>query len=366
MRKDVRVFLIDDSAVVRQQISQMIKRSQKNISVVGTAMNGRVALERMMLPRNKSDVIITDIVMPEMDGIETINHIMDRFPTPIIVISALRRKEEIDVALSELGVSAFESGTVEFVRKPNPDDSEDKKRFEKELIHKIISLSKIDFLKIFSIFNVESLLKEDSLIKPLLKEPPKAIWKKHRAKIIVIGASTGGPRAISMILSMLPINFPPILVIQHMPGGMVKPWVCRLQKTYPNLKIRVARDGRILEPNCIYIAPSGKHCYINERKRIQLKDGEKVNFVIPAADVTFKSAAMVFRENTLGIILTGMGQDGCKGAEHIKIVGGKIIAEDESTSVINSMPKAVIEANLADRISPLYKIPNTIRGIGWI
>ena len=366
MKDAIRVFLIDDSAVVRQSITQMINRSQENITVVGSAMNGRMALEKMMLPRNKSDVVITDIVMPEMDGIEAINHIMDRFPTPIIVISALRKKEEIDVALSDLGVAAFESGTVEFVRKPDPLEPDDTKRFEKELIRKIVNISKIDFLKIFSIFNVESLLKEKIIVKPIIEEPLQVIWEKHRTKIIVIGASTGGPRAISMIFSLLPSNFPPILVIQHMPEGMVKPWIKRLQKMYPNLKIRVAGDGVLLRPDCIYIAPAGKHCFVEQGKRIRLKLGIKVNFVIPAVDVTFESAAKVFKQNTLGIVLTGMGQDGRNGAEHIKNSGGKIIAEDESTSVINAMPDAVIKANLADRISPLHRIPNTIRGVGWI
>ncbi|MFW9906057.1 MAG: chemotaxis-specific protein-glutamate methyltransferase CheB [Candidatus Thorarchaeota archaeon] len=366
MKDVIRVFLIDDSAIVRQQISKMIKKSKRNIELVGTATNGREALEKMILPDNKADVVITDVVMPEMDGIETINHIMDRFPTPVIVISALRKKEEIDVALSELGVAAFESGTVEFVRKPDPRVPDDVNRFEKELIHKVENLSKIDFLKIFSIFNIESLVKEEAIAKPLVKEPPQVILDKYRSKIIVIGASTGGPRAISMLLSMLPPKFPPILVIQHMPIGMVKPWVTRLKKMYSNLKIHVADNGTLLRPNHIYIAPAGKHCLVNQNKRIKLEAGEKVNFVIPAADVTFESVAKTFRKDALGIILTGMGQDGFRGAEVIKNSGGKIIAEDESTCIIPSMPKAVIDANLADRISPLHKIPTSIRGLGWI
>ncbi len=366
MRKVIRVFLIDDSAVVRQQITQMINKSQKNITIVGTAVNGRIALEKMIHPKYKSDVVITDIVMPEMDGIETINHIMDRFPTPIVVVSAFRGREEIDVALSELGVAAFESGTVEFVKKPDPNVIDDRKRFEKELIHKVVNLSKIDFLKIFSIFNIKSLVQEEAVVKPLKKEPSLTTWRKHHSKVIVIGASTGGPRAISMILSMLPTNFPPILVIQHMPEGMVGPWVNRLRKMYTNLKIRVAKGGVLLKPNCIYIAPAGKHCYVNQEKKLELRGGKKVNFVIPAADVTFESAAKVYGKNTLGVVLTGMGQDGCNGAEFIKNQGGKIIAEDESTSVISSMPKAIIEADLADRISPLNKIPHVIQGIGWI
>ena len=365
MNKAIRVFLIDDSAVVRQQITQMINKSEKNIVIVGTAVNGRIALEKMMHPKHKSDVVITDIVMPEMDGIETINHIMDRFPTPTIIISGLRKKEEIDVALSELGVVAFESGTVEFIKKPDPKVSDDRRRFEKELIHKIVSLSKIDFLKIFSIFNIKSLLQEEAIVKPFEKEPSLTTWRKHHSKVIVIGASTGGPRAISMILSMLPSKFPPIIVIQHMPEGMVEPWVSRLCKMYTNLTICVAKSGASLKPNRIYIAPAGKHCYVNQEKKIMLKRGKRVNFVIPAADVTFKSVAKVYGKNALGIVLTGMGHDGCNGAESIKSQGGKIIAEDESTSIISSMPRAIIEAKLADRISPLNKIPNTIQGIGW-
>ncbi|MFX1517547.1 MAG: CheB methylesterase domain-containing protein, partial [Promethearchaeota archaeon] len=205
-----------------------------------------------------------------------------------------------------------------------------------------------------------------SIIKPLVRDPQQVILDRYRSKIIVIGASTGGPRAISMILSMLPNKFPPILVIQHMPIGMVEPWVTRLRKMYSDLNIQVAKTGILLRPNHIYIAPAGKHCLINRNKRIKLDVGEKVNYVIPAADVTFESVADTYGEDSLGIILTGMGQDGVRGARIIKKLGGKIIAEDESTCIIPSMPKAVIEANLADRISPLHKIPTSIRGLGWI
>ncbi|MFX0051808.1 MAG: chemotaxis protein CheB [Candidatus Hermodarchaeota archaeon] len=366
MNDGIKVLLVDDSAIFRYHINKVIMKSGKNIRIIETAVNGKKALEKMEKIRDKVDIIIMDIMMPGMDGIETVGYIMDRFPTPVILSSGKKKKREIEIALSDLRMSNLESGAVEFVKKPDSLHPNDDLRFEKELIFKIENLTRIDFNKISSIYDLKAKIQQQRKEIPLPIPPSYSTWDLHRNKIIVIGTSTGGPQAVSILLSMLPMKFPPIIIIQHMPDGMIAPWTVRLQKAFPQLKIRLAWSGALLQPSTIFIAPTGKHCIIEPGKWINLVDGEKVNFVIPAADVTFRSASKVYGRETLGIILTGMGRDGFKGAKIIKSVGGKIIAEHHSTSIMNSMPDSIIKANLADRISPINQITNTMRGLGWI
>lgn len=365
MKKEIRVFLVDDSAVVRHQISKMIVNSNKNILITGGAPNGKIALLEMPLPKYKPDIVLMDAIMPEMDGFETIGHIMDRFPTPIIMVSGLT-KREISRSLSNLGMSAFESGAVEFVKKPNPNVPNDDKRFKKELIYKILNLSQTDLARAYTGFDFKSFLHDKEIKKPLARIEPEKISKKFNDLLIVIGASTGGPRAISLILSKISSESPPIIIIQHMPEEMVVPWVKRLQSLYPQLNIRTVTNGEKILPNRVYIAPGGKHCGINKGKTFRLFEEKRINYVIPAIDVTFTTAANIYGKNVLGIVLTGMGKDGLGGAKEIKASGGKIFAEHESTCVINSMPKAIVAENLADEVVPLHAIPTLIRNHGWI
>ncbi|MFX0051333.1 MAG: chemotaxis-specific protein-glutamate methyltransferase CheB [Candidatus Hermodarchaeota archaeon] len=364
MKKGVRVFIVDDSAVVRQLLSKMISESVYHMHVIGTAPNGAVALEKMALPKFKPDVVLMDIMMPEMDGFETINHIMDRFPTPVIIVSSLTQKE-VNMALSNLGMSAFESGTIEFVKKPDSNVPTNMKRFERELIKKIAGLAQADLKRALSAFDFNSFLKDEAEEISEIIAPEIAPVSFHD-KIIVIGASTGGPRAISLILSKIPSVSPPIVIVQHMPTEMVQSWAQRLQTLYPHLKIKIPKNGEKIRPNRVYIAPGGVHCGLESGKVFRLTPGERVNFVIPAIDVTLITGARVYGRNILGIILTGMGQDGCDGAKEIKTMGGQILAEHESTSVIYSMPRCVVESNLADEVVALHNIPSVIRRRGWV
>ena len=365
MKKEIRVFVVDDSAVFRHSISKILTDSNKRIDVIGTAPNGKIALQKMDIPKYKSDIVTMDIMMPEMDGIETIGHIMDRFPVPVVIVSSLSQKD-IDAFVSNKGMAAFESGMVEFVRKPNPDDFHDDKRFKRELLDKILNLSQVNLEKVFRGFDFQSFLEEGEIEKPVVIEKPKRVLKKFSDLLIVIGASTGGPRAISTILSKIPVKFPPVVIIQHMPNEMVKQWVVRLQRLYPHLNVRLPKNNELLKPNRIYIAPGGKHCAIQKAKRFKLYKGEKVNFLMPAIDVTFDSAARVYKENIIGVILTGMGKDGFEGSKKIKAVNGSIIAEHESTCVIYGMPKAVIEGKLVDTVVPLHKIPSVLSKLCWV
>lgn len=363
-KKSIRVMIVDDSAVVRKYYTSIIENSNENIKVVTTANDGKICLTKLEIPKYKPDIILMDIVMPRMDGITTIGHIMDRFPTPIIVVSQLNQNE-VNRALSNLGMSAFESGAVEFIRKPDTTNPNEVRIFERELIRKIKSLSPIDLLKVFTGFDLQSFLREEKDLDVVEKIPSLAP-PDVKNRVIIIGASTGGPRAISLVLSKFPSKFPPVLIVQHMPEIMMESWVQRLERLYPDLNIKLAKNNDYIKSNTVYVAPGGVHLKVQRSKRVQLYFGEKVNFVIPAIDVTLESAAKVYKKGTLGVVLTGMGKDGTEGARTVKKFGGRIIVEDESTCVIFSMPKHVIQENLADLISPLHNIHSAIKRIGWM
>ncbi|MHA2305866.1 MAG: chemotaxis-specific protein-glutamate methyltransferase CheB [Candidatus Hodarchaeales archaeon] len=363
MLKPIRVFIVDDSAVARQINTKVVTEAHDNFTVVGSAPNGKIALEKLKLSRYKADVILMDIMMPEMDGIETISHILDRFPTPVIIVSSLSQ-EDVDIALSNKGMSAFESGAVEFVNKPNILDKRDFFRFRRVLKEKISALSQVNLQLAYTGFDFKSFLKDEEVEEVKIKY--KVEKTQYRNLVIVIGASTGGPRAISLILSKLASRFPPIVIVQHMPKEMTDFWVKRLQSLYPHLRIKLSSHNEILKQNHVYIAPGGKHCAIRSGKTIRLYTGEPVNFVMPSIDVTFISAAKAYGNNVLAFILTGMGKDGLEGARMIKRAGGSVLAEHESTAVIYAMPRAIVEANLADDVVPLHDIPKFIRRQGWM
>ncbi|MFW9992997.1 MAG: chemotaxis-specific protein-glutamate methyltransferase CheB [Candidatus Odinarchaeota archaeon] len=366
MKNVRRIMIVDDSAVFRKYLTSIINSSRKNMMVIASAPNGKICLTKMAIPAYKPDVVILDIFMPEMDGIETFNHIMDRFPTPVIFISSMKQKE-VSKLFSSAGMAAFETGTVEFVSKPDKADKEGGKKFEREIIEKIINLSPVNLQKVAEGFDIAKFMREETPRSSLrTRAASGTIYVPPREKLIIIGASTGGTRAISLILSKFPLKSPPVIIIQHIPDMMVEHWAERLQNLYASLDINVATNGESLLPSKIYIAPGGKHLVVERGKSISLVEGERVNFVIPSIDVTMISAAKAYRQHVLGIILTGMGKDGTDGARKIKNYGGKIFAEHESTCMVSSMPKSVIEENLADRIIPLHEIPGAIFTSGWI
>lgn len=275
MKDETKVFLIDDSAVIRHKITKMIVDSKKNIKVIGGAPNGKVALIKMALPKFKPNVVLVDAIMPEMDGFETIKHIMDQFPTPVIVVSGLTRKE-VNRSLSNLGMSIFESGGVEFVRKPDSMVLNDINRFKRELLFKIKHLSQVDLARAYAGFDFKTFLQEE-IRKPTLETKPEVIAQEFNDLLLVIEASTGGPRAISFIFSKIPTKSPPIIIVQHMPEAMVELWVKRLKSLYPHLNIKIPLIKEKILPNRVYIAPGGKHCGVNRDKTFNLFVDERIN-----------------------------------------------------------------------------------------
>ena len=350
-----RVLIVDDAVVVRKVLSDALSHDP-DLEVVGTAANGRLALAKIHLLR--PDVILLDIEMPEMNGLETIPEIRKILPlVPIIMFSTLTETG------AEATLDALSLGATDYVTKPsNTDMGATSGGITAELIPKIRSLCRISS-------SSQTLLAGAS--KPLQKIPPaqfrirSTFQRITRPAIIAIGVSTGGPEALAKLLPTLPAGFPlPVVVAQHMPPIFTALLAKRLSEKC-SVPVRECEPGKLLEPGCIWIAPGDFHMVVREEGgliRLRTHQGPRENFCRPSVDVLFRSVAEVFGARSLGIILTGMGQDGLKGCEALSKQNAPIIVQDEATSVVWGMPGFVARAGLAEEILPLDQIgPEMIR-----
>jgi two-component system chemotaxis response regulator CheB len=334
MGERIKVLVVDDSALMRKLISDMIN-SSPDCEVIGIARDGEEAIEKVNQLR--PDVVTLDVEMPRINGLEALAHIMMHMPTPVIMLSALTKEG------AETTMRALELGAVDFIAKPGG---------------KSISVG-IEEIK-------EELLKK---IRVAARAKPKRLYirrkKKHllpkklRENIaIVFGASTGGPGTLMDILQALPADMPPVFIVQHMPPGFTSSFAKRLN-ALSRFEVKEAEDGDVIESGVGYVAPGDYHMVIR-RGRIRLTKEPKLHGVRPAVDKTMESAAEVYGKNTIGVLLTGMGNDGAEGLKKIRALGGRTIVEDSSTCVVFGMPKAAIEAGAAEVIAPNYRIADEI------
>ncbi len=357
----IRVLVVDDSAFMRKVIGDILA-SCPDIEVIARAKNGLDAIEKVT--RLKPDVVTMDIEMPVLDGLQALGYIMSECPTPVIMLSAANS--------ADVTITAFHYGAVDFILKPSGEISRDIDHIKDELIKKVkaaasVSVQKLGFIEEQDRREIEgkghlpdlSYIDEHNKKEHLKKSKPK--------KIVIIGSSTGGPRALQQIIPLLPPTFDaPVLVVQHMPAGFTRSLADRLN-SQSRLKVREAVNGDIVEPGTVLIAPGDYHMIIKQQKVnreirevIALTKGERVQGVRPSVDVLLNSVVPIYGQRALGVILTGMGSDGSLGIRNLKSAGGKVIAEDESTCVIYGMPKSVIEQELADYILPINKIAEGI------
>jgi two-component system chemotaxis response regulator CheB len=336
----VKVLVVDDSSFMRKSLTHILE-SDRSIEVVDTAANGEDAMRKVK--RHSPDVVLLDIEMPVMDGLSALAHIMAEYPTPVLMLSALNRRD------AAIAIKSLEHGAVDFIPKPSGVISYDIEELSSEIIGKV---------KLATAVNVHKLalhLPEESYQRPW----PKAVTRKN---IVVIGASTGGPRAVVNVLSHLPRDITTaILVVQHMSPEFVPSFVDRLQWGC-SLNISTARKGRVISSGQALVAPGGYHTAIvqnGDTRKIHLSR-KMANTAMPSIDYTMESAAKAYGQSTLGVLLTGLGSDGAKGLEAIKDVGGNTIAEDPSTCVVFGMPRAAIELGCVDEIVPLPQIAQTI------
>jgi len=341
----IDVLVVDDSPLMRRIITSLLE-SDPRIRVVSTAADGYEAVEKVESIR--PDVVTLDIKMPRMDGLEALQRIMQRAPTPVVMLSGVKE--------AAAAVRALELGAIEFVAKPSGTVSIDLYKVRDELISKV---------KLATLVNLDRAVatKTGPLVPFLPSSPPMGGKEGGRPWMLAIGASTGGPCALHKLLSRLPADLPAsVLIVQHMPAGFTASFAKRLDQHSP-LHVEEARDGQAVTTGAAYVAPGGIHMAVAEehgRPVICLQDTPPVNSVRPSADVLMASVARVSGPRCMGVVLTGMGTDGAEGLAQIKSAGGLTLAQDKETSTIFGMPKAAIERGVVDGVLALSKIPRAI------
>lgn len=363
-----KALVVDDSAFMRKLISDFLS-NHPNIEVIGTARNGKDAIEKVKLL--KPDVVTMDVEMPIMDGLEALKEIMANHPVPVVMLSSTTKEGAENTML------AMEYGAVDFVAKPGGAISLNLKDIEEEIVEKVAAASGVHISKLTRTHkpvqkSVVATKKEviSQFTKPFKQElnKNKGVFVKNAKTFVIIGTSTGGPRALQAVLTQLPAEFSaPILIVQHMPVGFTKSLADRLN-TLSSIHVKEAENGEPILNGTAYIAQGGKHLKMKKLGQsyfVQLDDIEPSRSGHrPAVDVLLESAAEIKELNYLTVIMTGMGSDGKVGMEVLKKNGQTItIAESSQTSVVYGMPKAIVEAGLADEIEDVQDIPKKIMDI---
>lgn len=321
-----------------------ILESDAKIRVIGTAKNGKEGLEK--IKELKPKVVTLDYEMPEWNGIETLRHIMRESPVAVIMLSAYTRED------AEITLQALREGAVDYVLKPSGAISWDIEQIKSQIIQKIKAAALIDVAK----------------LKELLRKKAKRIVFRKEIplldRVVVIGASTGGPQTLELILKQFPQDIPSaILIVQHMPKVFTKLFAERLNSIC-DIQVKEAEQGEIIKKGIAYVAPGSWHMRVRSKVSdtgskfgvIELTKESPVDNLRPSIDVLMKSVAKEYKDNAIGVILTGMGQDGAEGISQINQEGGKTIAQDEESSLIFGMPKRAIETGAVHNILSVDRI----------
>jgi two-component system chemotaxis response regulator CheB len=342
IQSQVRVLIVDDSAFMRFTISKHLNETP-GILVVGTARDGVEALE--LIPKLKPDVVTLDVEMPRLDGLSTLREIMTRFPLPVVMLSSLTSEGTVET------VQALTIGAVDFIAKP--EHKANMTSILEDVGAKILRASRAKVWAMKKLPVVEPL--------PVISTANKRLRKlTSNDKIVVIGSSTGGPRALNTVVPRLPSDLPAsFMIIQHMPVGFTRSLSERLNQS-SQLLIKEAEPGDTLEVGRCLLAPGGFHMILDQDNRIALNQNPTVHGVRPAVDVTLISAAQKFGSRIISVILTGMGNDGTNGAILVHSSGGWVIAEAEESCVVWGMPRSVYEAGAASEVVPLNQVSDAI------
>jgi two-component system chemotaxis response regulator CheB len=340
----IRILVVDDSPVFRRLVSEELGRDPQ-LEVVGTAANGRIALARVA--QANPDLVLLDVEMPEMDGLETLRELRKTHPRlPIVMFSAMTSRG------AAVTLDALSLGATDYFTKPTEAGGLEAslRVIREELIPKIKALCARPAV-------------EPRPAPPRYPAPARPGGAEGTVRVVVVGTSTGGPDALAELFSRLPADFPvPILVVQHMPPMFTRFLAERLSKESP-IRVEEAATGTVVEPGRAWVAPGDHHMIVvreGTQHRLVIHQDPPENSCRPAADVLLRSAARAYGAEALAVILTGMGQDGLRGAQAIHEAGGQVIAQDEATSVIWGMPGFVARAKLADKVLPLSQIADEI------
>lgn len=348
MRK-IRILVVDDSVVIRRMVADALT-ADPALEVAGSAANGRIALSK--IPQINPDLITMDIEMPEMDGLEALRELRKTYPKlPVIMFSTLTERG----AAATLDALAY--GANDYVTKPSNVGSATAalERIREQLIPKI--KAHCPLAAAISLKPAAGLPTPAAAARPLPKFEPRSAAAP--AEIVAIGVSTGGPNALAEVIPQFPASLPvPVVIVQHMPPVFTKLLAERLSAR-SHIRVEEGQPGQILEPGRAWVAPGDYHMAVERGKtgvHLITHQQPPENSVRPAVDVLFRSVAEVYGPRALGVVMTGMGQDGLRGSECIREAGGRVLAQDEATSVVWGMPGFVAQAGLAEKVLPLNQI----------
>ncbi|MFL6278104.1 MAG: chemotaxis-specific protein-glutamate methyltransferase CheB [Blastocatellia bacterium] len=341
-----RLLIVDDSPYYRMRFAKIFARSEA-LTVAGVADDGDVAIRRII--ELKPDIVLLDLMMPRLDGFGVLRWAMAHQPLPIVVCSSFSDRERV--------FKALELGAVDFLLKPSPRASQQTSALETQIVRCVEEVAGAKPATV-------SIISKDAKAGVLAAEREA---RAAEVELICVAASTGGPSAIQKLMAELPESLRvPILIVQHMPVGFTQPFAERLN-ALSHYTVREARDGEPLRRRHAYIAPAGRHAKVasdgeSQVIRIEAAAEEAMadTFHLPSADAVFESAAEALGDRLLAVVLTGMGDDGARGAEAVRAAGGHVLAESNESAVVFGMPRAVIERGAANAMLPLAAMPQVL------
>ncbi|HEY5513048.1 MAG TPA: chemotaxis response regulator protein-glutamate methylesterase [Geomonas sp.] len=350
MAKKIRVLIVDDSAVVRQTMSEILS-SDPQIEVMSTAGDPFIAAERIKV--EVPDVITLDVEMPRMDGITFLQKIMSQHPIPVVMCSSLTEKG------SETALKALEYGAVEIIQKPRLGT---KAFLEESRVRICDAVKAASQARVRRVSNVSRTVAPKLTADVIMEKPKSHAMMQTTEKVVVVGASTGGTEALRVFLESLPADSPGIVIVQHMPEGFTRAFSQRLDGLC-RISVKEAADNDTVVRGRALIAPGNHHVLLKRsgaRYYVEIKDGPLVSRHRPSVDVLFRSAARYAGKNAVGVIMTGMGDDGAHGMLEMKQAGSVNIAQDEASCIVFGMPNEAIKLGGVDLVRPLDAISREV------
>ena len=352
-QKKIKVLIVDDSALVRQILVEIMKRA-RDIEVVGTASDPFMAREK--IKETNPDVLTLDVEMPRMDGLTFLANLMRLRPMPVLMMSSLTERG------ADTTLKALELGAFDFVSKPKVDVAGTLADFSEEILTKIRAAAGTRVVARSSPAAIPASVVPKHSADAILPAADSVTAVKRMLRttdrVIAIGASTGGTEAIRAVLTAMPADSPAIVIAQHIPAAFSGPFAKRMDGLCA-LRVSEPVDGQYIMAGHVYIAPGGRHLLIERdgaRYRCRLNDGPPVNRHCPSVDVLFRSVASQVGPNAVGVILTGMGDDGARGLKEMHDMGAPTLAQDEATSVVWGMPGAAVKLGAVDDVLPLNRV----------
>lgn len=344
----LRVLVVDDSGFFRRRIRDMLN-ADPELEVVGEAADGHEAVEQVQ--KLRPDAVTMDIEMPRMDGIAAVREIMRLHPTPVLMFSSLTYEG------AHATLQALDAGAVDYLPKRFADISADAEQVKLQLQNRVREIARRGSRRVA----------RAPAPAPRAAAAARPAARPGRYGLVVIGTSTGGPVALQKVLTQLPADYPlPLLLVQHMPATFTTAFADRLNELCA-IRVKEAEEGDLLRPGQALLAPGGMQCGIRVaagQMAIRLFPAEKDQFFKPSVDIAFTDAARACPGKVLGVVLTGMGSDGCEGAKRLKLTGSSVWSQDEASSVIYGMPAAVAKAGVTDRVLPLEAVGAELARLG--